>query len=133
MASSPSPGKENIQGPLHYLFVWISLCFVKTYSHGDPQSICPIPDIHFMPYLRFIGNQSATQFFTDKFPFVDSLLTYRTECQFRSLTHESEPSSILVNSERISPFHLSYLISSRQGILTFKMGFNFISEPYSPN
>ncbi|CAL5359150.1 unnamed protein product [Camellia sinensis] len=95
MASSSSPGKENIQGPLHYLFGWISLYFVKTYSHGDPQSICPIPDIHFMPYLGFIGNQSAAQFFTDKFPFVDSLLTYRTECQFRALTHESEPSGIL--------------------------------------
>ncbi|CAL5327944.1 unnamed protein product [Camellia sinensis] len=133
MASSSSPGKENIQGPLHYLFGWISLYFVKTYSHGDPQSICPIPDIHFMPYLGFIGNQSAAQFFTDKFPFVDSLLTYRTECQFRALTHESEPSGILVDSERISPFHLGYLISLRQGILTFKMGFNFISEPYSPN
>ncbi|CAL5344835.1 unnamed protein product [Camellia sinensis] len=133
MASSSSPGKENIQGPLHYLFGWISLYFVKTYSHGDPQSICPILDIHFMPYLGFIGNQSAAQFFTDKFPFVDSLLTYRTECQFRALTHESEPSGILVDSERISPFHLGYLISLRQGILTFKMGFNFISEPYSPN
>ncbi|XP_028087432.1 uncharacterized protein LOC114288144 [Camellia sinensis] len=36
MASSPSLGKENIQGPLHYLFGWISLYFVKTYSHGDP-------------------------------------------------------------------------------------------------
>ncbi|CAL5391783.1 unnamed protein product [Camellia sinensis] len=133
MASSSSPGKENIQGPLHYLFGWISLYFVKTYSHGDPQSICPIPDIHFMPYLGFIGKQSAAQFFTNKFPFVDSLLTYRTECQFRALTHESEPSGILVDSERISPFHLGYLISLRQGILTFKMGFNFISEPYSPN
>ncbi|CAL5414251.1 unnamed protein product [Camellia sinensis] len=133
MASSSSPGKENIQGPLHYLFGWISLYFVKTYSHGDPQSICPIPDVHFMPYLGFIGNQSAAQFFTNKFRFVDSLLTYRTECQFRALTHESEPSGILVDSERISPFHLGYLISLRQGILTFKMGFNFISEPYSPN
>ncbi|CAL5441918.1 unnamed protein product [Camellia sinensis] len=133
MASSSSPGKENIQGPLHYLFGWISLYFVKTYSHGDPQSICPIPDIHFMPYLGFIGNQSAAQFFTDKFPFVDSLLTYRTECQFWALTHESEPLGILVDSERISPFYLGYLISLRQGILTFKMGFNFISEPYSPN
>ncbi|GMP55018.1 hypothetical protein CsSME_00019975 [Camellia sinensis var. sinensis] len=51
MASSSSPGKENIQGPLHYLFGWISLYFVKTYSHGDPQSICLISDIHFMPYL----------------------------------------------------------------------------------
>ncbi|GMQ07109.1 hypothetical protein CsSME_00051446 [Camellia sinensis var. sinensis] len=61
MASSPSPGKENSQGPLHYLFGWISLYFVKTYSHGDPQSICLIPDIHFMPYLGFIGNQSAAQ------------------------------------------------------------------------
>ncbi|CAL5434862.1 unnamed protein product [Camellia sinensis] len=133
MASSSSPGKENIQGPLHYLFGWISLYFVKTYSHGDPQLICPIPDIHFMPYLGFIGNQSAAQFFNDKFPFVNSLLTYRTECQFRALTHESEPSGILVDSERISYFHLGYLISLRQGVLTFKMGFNFISEPYSPN
>ncbi|CAL5410211.1 unnamed protein product [Camellia sinensis] len=95
MASSSSPGKENIQGPLHYFFGWISLYFVKTYSHGDPQLICPIPDIHFMPYLGFIRNQSAAQFFNDKFPFVDSLLTYRTECQFRALTHESEPSGIL--------------------------------------
>ncbi|XP_028123802.1 uncharacterized protein LOC114320914 isoform X1 [Camellia sinensis] len=86
-----------------------------------------------MPYLGFIGNQSAAQFFIDKFPFVDSLLTCRTECQFRALTHEGEPSGILVNSERISPFHLGYLISLRQGILTFKMGFNFISEPFSPN
>ncbi|CAL5440559.1 unnamed protein product [Camellia sinensis] len=90
MASSSSPGKENIQGPLHYFFGWISLYFVKTYSHGDPQLICPIPDIHFMPYLGFIGNQSAAQFFNDKFPFVDSLLTYRTECQFRALTHEKK-------------------------------------------
>ncbi|GMQ01373.1 hypothetical protein CsSME_00048029 [Camellia sinensis var. sinensis] len=118
MASSPSPGKKNIQGPLHYLFGWISLYFVKTYSHGDPQSIYPIPDIHFMPYLGFIGNQSAAQFFIDKFPFVDSFLTYCTECQFRALTHEGEPSGILVNSERISPFHIGYLISLRQGILT---------------
>ncbi|GMP65069.1 hypothetical protein CsSME_00026032 [Camellia sinensis var. sinensis] len=133
MASSPSPGKKNIQGLLHYHFGWISLYFVKTYSHGDPRSICPIPDINFMPYLGFIGNQSATQFFTDKFPFVDSLVTYRTECQFRALTDEGEPSCILVDFERISPFHLGYLISLRQGILTFKMGFNFISEPYSPN
>ncbi|GMQ01384.1 hypothetical protein CsSME_00048037 [Camellia sinensis var. sinensis] len=118
MASPPSPGKKNIQGPLHYLFGWISLYFVKTYSHGDPQSICSIPDIHFMPYLGFIGNQSAAHFFTDKFPFVDSFLTYCTECQFRALTHEGEPLGILVNSERISPFHIGYLISLRQGILT---------------
>ncbi|XP_028059693.1 uncharacterized protein LOC114263376 [Camellia sinensis] len=133
MASSSSPGKENIQGPLHYFFGWISLYFVKTYSHGDPQLICLMPDIHFMPYLGFIGNQSAAQFFNDKFPFVDSLLTYRTECQFRALTHEGKPSGILVDSERISSFHLGYLISLRQGVLTFKMGFNFISEPYSPS
>ncbi|GMP81030.1 hypothetical protein CsSME_00035882 [Camellia sinensis var. sinensis] len=133
MASSPSLGNENIQGPLHYLFGWISLYFIKTYSHGDPQLICLIPDIHFMPYLGFIGIQSAAQFFTDKFPFVDSLITYHTKCQFRALTHEGEPSGILVDSKRISPFHLSYLISLRPGILTFKMGFNFISESYSPN
>ncbi|KAG5523835.1 hypothetical protein RHGRI_030732 [Rhododendron griersonianum] len=131
VANSSIPGKKAVYGPFQYLFGWMSIYFPKTYSHGNPSN-GKLSD-KLIPYLGFIGAQATGNFHLTKEPYAQQFLVSQDNYFSRALTHDDEPKGRIHDDKNISPFLLSYLVCLRPGILTFKVGSSFLSEPYTPS
>lgn len=108
-----------------FLFIFKRLILVGV---GVPQIL-----ERFFPYLGLIGNQATGDFYLNKSPYAQTLFVYSDNYYPRALTSEDEPKGKIKDDDNLSPFLLSYLVCLRPGILTFKFGSLFLSEPYAPN